>query len=50
MATRLIAIVGSVTPPGRLLNATRWLLDNARASRQNVEIELIQKKKKGRKR
>lgn len=41
MATRLIAIVGSVTPPGRLLNATRWLLDNARASRENVEIELI---------
>ena len=41
MATRLIAIVGSVTPPGRLLNATRWLLDNARPSRQEVEYELI---------
>jgi NAD(P)H-dependent FMN reductase len=41
MATRLIAIVGSVTPPGRLLNATRWLLDNTRASRENVELELI---------
>ena len=41
MATRLIAIVGSVTPPGRLLNATRWMLDNARASREDVEIELI---------
>ena len=41
MATRLIAIVGSVTPPGRLLNATRWLLDSARASRQELEIELI---------
>src|SRR5713101_5533169 len=41
MATRLIAIVGSVTPPGRLLNAMRWLLDNARASQQEVEYELI---------
>ena len=41
MATRLIAIVGSVTPPGRLLNATRWILDSARSSRQDVEIELI---------
>jgi FMN reductase len=41
MATRLIAIVGSVTPPGRLLNATRWVLDSARSSRQDLEIELI---------
>jgi FMN reductase len=41
MATRLLAIVGSVTPPGRLLNATRWLLDTARASRSNLEVELI---------
>jgi len=41
MATRLIAIVGSVTPPGRLLNATRWILDSARSSRQDIEIELI---------
>ena len=41
MTTRLIAIVGSVTPPGRLLNATRWLLDNARASRQDLEVDLI---------
>jgi NAD(P)H-dependent FMN reductase len=41
MATRLIAIVGSVTPPGRLLAATRWLLDNARAARQDLEVELI---------
>ena len=32
MATKLLAIVGSVTPPGRLLNATQWLLDTARAS------------------
>jgi FMN reductase len=41
MATRLLAIVGSVTPPGRLLNATRWLLDSASASRTDVEVELI---------
>ena len=41
MATRLIAIVGSVTPPGRLLNATRWILDSARSSRQEIESELI---------
>ena len=41
MATRLIAIVGSVTPPGRLVTATRWILDSARSSRQDMEIELI---------
>ena len=41
MATRLLAIVGSVTPPGRLLNATRWLLDSASASRKDLEVELI---------
>jgi FMN reductase len=41
MATKLLAIVGSVTPPGRLLNATRWLLDNAHESRADLEVELI---------
>jgi FMN reductase len=41
MATRLLAIVGSVTPPGRLLGATRWLLDSARGSRKDLEVELI---------
>ena len=41
MATRLIAIVGSVTPPGRLLTATQWILESARSSRQDMEIELI---------
>lgn len=41
MPTKLLAIVGSVTPPGRLLNATKWLLDNARASRGDLQIELI---------
>jgi hypothetical protein len=41
MATGLLAIVGSVTPPGRLLNATRWLLDSASASRKDLEVDLI---------
>jgi FMN reductase len=41
MPTKLLAIVGSVTPPGRLVNATRWLLDSARASRADLEIQLI---------
>jgi FMN reductase len=41
MATKLLAIVGSVTPPGRLDSATRWLLDTARASRADLEIQLI---------
>ena len=41
MPTRLLAIVGSVTPPGRLLNATRWLLDSTSAARKDVEVELI---------
>lgn len=41
MPTKLLAIVGSVTPPGRLLNATRWLLDTARASRGDLEVQLI---------
>ena len=41
MATKLLAIVGSVTPPGRLLNAARWLLDNAHGSGADLEVELI---------
>src|SRR5271155_5873631 len=41
MTTRLLAIVGSVTPPGRLLSATGWLLDSASASRKDLKIELI---------
>lgn len=41
MTTGLLAIVGSVTPPGRLLSATRWLLDSASASRKDLEVELI---------
>jgi FMN reductase len=41
MATKLLAIVGSVTPPGRLLSATRWVLDSASASRKDLEVDLI---------
>lgn len=41
MATKLLAIVGSVTPPGRLLSATQWLLDTARASHADIDLELI---------
>jgi NAD(P)H-dependent FMN reductase len=41
MPTKLLAIVGSVTPPGRLLSATRWLLDSARASSTDLDVELI---------
>src|SRR6202167_6364094 len=41
MPTRLLAIVGSVTPPGRLLSATRWVLDSASESRKDLEVELI---------
>ncbi len=41
MTTRLLAILGSVTPPGRLLNATQWLLEGASASRGDIEVELI---------
>src|ERR1700675_183628 len=41
MATKLLAILGSVTPPGRLFNATKWLLENARTSRTDLDIELI---------
>jgi FMN reductase len=41
MATKLLAIIGSVTPPGRLLNATKRLLDDARLSHSDLEIELV---------
>ncbi len=29
MATRLLAIVGSVTPPGRMLSAIKWMMETA---------------------
>jgi FMN reductase len=38
---RVTAILGSVTPPGRLLKATHWLLDNALATHQGLDTELI---------
>ena len=38
---KLLAIVGSVTPPGRLLSATRWLLDHTLAAHRGLDTELI---------
>jgi FMN reductase len=38
---RLLAILGSVTPPGRLLRATQWLLDEALAFNNGLDSELI---------
>ncbi|MBV8361875.1 MAG: NAD(P)H-dependent oxidoreductase, partial [Deltaproteobacteria bacterium] len=38
---RLLAILGSVTPPGRLLTATGWLLDSALAAHGGLDAELI---------
>ena len=37
----LTAIVGSVTPPGRLLSGTKWLIDDARESRTDLNTQLI---------
>ncbi len=39
--TKLVAILGSVTPPGRLLTATRWMLDAARDETNDPETHLI---------
>jgi len=38
---KLLGILGSVTPPGRLLTATRWALDHAAATHGGLETELI---------
>ncbi len=38
---KLLGILGSVTPPGRLLTATRWTLDHAAAAHIGLETELI---------
>jgi FMN reductase len=38
---KLLAIMGSVTPPGRLLSATRWLLNNTLAAHKGLDSELI---------
>jgi FMN reductase len=41
MPTQLVAIVGAVTPPGRLNSATKWALDDARASHADLNTQLI---------
>src|SRR5262249_36770878 len=38
---KLVVILGSVTPPGRLLSATGWLLDRELAAHKEVNVELI---------
>ena len=38
---KLVAIVGSVTPPGRLVSAAKWLIDDAQESRVELNTELI---------
>jgi FMN reductase len=38
---KLVAILGSVTPPGRLLSAVKWTLDDARAASAGVETQLV---------
>jgi FMN reductase len=38
---KLVAILGSVTPPGRLLSATRWLLNNSVANHEALYGELV---------
>ena len=39
--TKLVAIVGSVTPPGRLFAATRSMLDAARIGSTDLDAQLI---------
>ena len=39
--TRLVAVVGSVTPPGRLRQAVEFALDQARQSNPQLEAELV---------
>jgi FMN reductase len=38
---KLVAILGSVTPPGRLLTAVKWTLDDAEAANAGLETHLI---------
>jgi FMN reductase len=38
---KLVAILGSVTPPGRLLSALKWTIDDARAANAGLETQLI---------
>ena len=39
--SRLVAILGSVTPPGRFFSAMQWMMDSARAGPPSLEAELI---------
>jgi len=41
MTIRLLAIGEVSTPQWRLLNATKWLLGAARATHEDLEVELI---------
>jgi len=38
---KLVAILGSVTPPGRLLSAVKWTVEDARAANAGLEPQLI---------
>jgi FMN reductase len=38
---KVVAILGSVTPPGRLLSALQWTLDDARAANAGLETQLF---------
>lgn len=39
--SRLVAILGSVTPPGRFFSAMQWMMDSARVGQPSLEAELI---------
>ncbi len=39
--SRLVAILGSVTPPGRFFSAMQWMTDSARGGQPSHEAELI---------
>ena len=38
---KLVAILGSVTPPGRLLSAVKWTVEDACAANAGLEPQLI---------
>lgn len=39
--SRLVAILGSVTPPGRFFSAMQWMMDSARGGQPSLDAELI---------
>jgi FMN reductase len=39
--TKLVAVLGSVTPPGRLSRATEWMLEQVRDLAEGVDTRLI---------